>query len=84
MPTGWGEDNTSQWVEDDTDQWKAFEPYLAATASLVFTARVATFPLYGRMCEPIITGSKPKVVCEGFGAKILMNSRDAKSRISGN
>jgi len=84
MPTGWGEDNTSQWVEDDTDQWKAFEPYLASVSALVFTPQAVTFPLYGRMREPIITGSKPKVVCEGSGAYILINSRDVKSRISGN
>jgi len=84
MPTGWGENNNIQWVEDDTDQWKAFEPYPVSTAALVFTAHEVTFPLYGRMREPIITGSKPKVVCEGSGAYVLMNSRDAKSKISGN
>ena len=74
MPTGWGEDNTTQWVEED-EQWKAFTPYLASSASLVFTTHEATFPLYGRMREPVITGSRPKVVCEGSSADKAFKKR---------
>jgi len=53
------------------------------TMSVEFTSYTATYPLYGRMGQPGITGSKPKVICTGQGAEIDFKGRDAKILISG-
>ena len=54
-----------------------------STMSLEFTTYSPTYPLYGRMGQPIITGSKPKVICEGSKAYINFEARDAKILMSG-
>jgi len=51
--------------------------------SVEFTSQTVTYPLYGRMGQPIITGSKPKVICVGQKAHIDFKGRDAKILISG-
>jgi len=55
----------------------------ALTTSLEFTTKTVTYPLYGRMGQPIITGSKPKVICEGAKAYVDCEARSAKILISG-
>jgi len=55
----------------------------ASTMSLEFTTYSPIYPLYGRMGQPVITGSKPKVICEGSKAYISFEARDAKILVSG-
>jgi len=55
----------------------------ASVIGLTISPKTATYPLYGRMGQPIISGSKPKVICEGSGAYISFEARDAKILMSG-
>jgi len=54
-----------------------------STMSIEFVTGTATYPLYGRMGQPVIGGSKPKAICEGSKAYVDFIGRDAKILMSG-
>lgn len=54
-----------------------------ATSEIELTSLSATYPLYGRMAQPIITGSKPKVICEASSTRIDCEGRTTKILMSG-
>jgi len=55
----------------------------ATTMSLEFTTQTVTYPLYGRMGQPVIAASKPKAICEASKAYIDFEARSAKILMSG-
>jgi len=60
-----------------------FGSHQASAMSLTISSKTVTFPLYGRMGQPIITGSKPKVICEGAKSYIDFSARNVKILMSG-
>jgi len=55
----------------------------SSPVSLTISPKTATYPLYGRMGQPKITGSKPKVICTATKAYVLCKGRDVKTKVSG-
>lgn len=69
------------WINSHISEQTAFFPADRVLSELEMFE--ATYPLYGRMKEPIITGSKPKVICEADKTHIDCEGRTAKILISG-
>ena len=60
-----------------------FGSHQASAMSLTISTKTVIFPLYGRMGQPIITGSKPKVICEGAKSYVEVSARNVKTLMSG-